>query len=303
MKIDTTISSQQQRLGRRDFVKLVGASFAGSTLAGGLFSHAALADQLAATSGGVGQSKSFHGPVGLQLYSLRSILKAKGPMAVLDQTQQWGFKHVEVSDIGNLTPVQYKAELDRRGLTPVSKGFPYERLKDDIKGVIADAKALGVHYVGTMWITHKGKFDEKQCRDAAAVFNRAGKALAEHGMQLFFHNHGYEFERHGDGTIFDLLIAETDPKLVCFEMDVRWVVQPGQDPIKLLEKYPDRFALMHLKDTTGGVTTDGAGKINWSTLLRASQKAGVKCYHIEDESPNPMKQIPLSLRVLEQVEC
>jgi sugar phosphate isomerase/epimerase len=284
---------------RRSFLKTTSMAVAGSMLGGGAFGRVALADPSAPL--GVGQSRSFHGPVGLQLYSLRELLKKKGPLAVLDQAKEWGFKHVEVSDIGKLKPAQYKVELDRRGITPVSKGFPYERLRDDIDGVIAEAEAIGVHFVGTMWITHKDPFDEKQCRAAAAVFNRAGKALAEHGMEFFFHNHGYEFGRYGDGTIFDLLAAETDPKLVGFEMDVCWVVQPKQDPVKLLEKYPHRFQLMHVKDTTGGVS-DGDGKVHWAAVLRASQTAGVKCYLIEDESPDPMKQIPCSLRVLEKVE-
>jgi sugar phosphate isomerase/epimerase len=264
----------------------------------------------------VGQSKSFRGPTGLQLYSLRDMMKAQGPAAVLDKARQWGFKYVEVADTGGLTPAAFRAELDKRGLVPIGKHFPYERLRDDIDGVIAEAKGLGLPYVGCAWIGHKAPFDEKQCREAAAVFNRAGKALAKHGMKFYYHNHGYEFGRHASGTLFDLLAAETDPRHVFFQMDVLWTVHPGQDPARLIEKYPSRWLLLHLKDLRKGVPTGpnagktaltddvalGSGQVVWPALLRACQKAGVKYYFIEDESPTVVEQVPQSLRFLEQVE-
>nr|MCU0874283.1 TIM barrel protein [Pirellulaceae bacterium] len=166
------------------------------------------------------------------------------------------------------------------------------------------------------WIGHQAPFDEKQCRAAAGVFNRAGKALAEQGMKFYYHNHGYEFYPHGQGTLFDLLMAETDPRFVYFQMDVLWTVFPGQDPARLLEKYPNRWLLLHLKDLKKGVPTGslaghteltndvalGSGQVDWPALFRASQKAGVKYYFIEDESPAVVEQIPQSLRFLERLE-
>jgi sugar phosphate isomerase/epimerase len=269
-----------------------------------------------ATAAEVGQSKSYHGPTGLQLYSLRDMMTKQGAAAVLDKARQWGFKYVEVADTGGLTPAAFRAELDNRGLVPIGKHFPYDRLRDDIDGVIAEAKGLGLPYVGCAWISHKAPFDEKQCRAAAAVFNRAGKALARHGMKFYYHNHGYEFGPYGDGTLFDLLAAQTDPRCVYFQMDVLWTVHPGQDPVKLIEKYPGRWLLLHLKDLRKGVPTGpnvggialtddvalGSGQVAWPALLRACQKAGVKYYFIEDESPTVVEQVPQSLRFLEQVE-
>ncbi|MHC4400409.1 MAG: sugar phosphate isomerase/epimerase family protein, partial [Planctomycetota bacterium] len=142
---------------------------------------------------GVGQGKSFKGPTGLQLYSLREMFKEQGVAPTLDKVRQWGFKYVEVAGTHGLTPVEFKAELDKRGLVPIGSHFPYDRLRNDVDGVIRDAKGLGLIYVGCAWIGHKAPFDEKQCRAAAEVFNRAGKALAEQGMKLYYHNHGYEF--------------------------------------------------------------------------------------------------------------
>ena len=99
-----------------------------------------------------------------------------------------------------------------------------------------------------------------------------------------------------------------------FEMDVAWVVLPGQDPATLIKKYPDRWLLMHVKDFRKGMPhnhlvqaalTDqvpiGSGQVDWPKLLQAAQEAGVKYYLIEDESPAVLEQIPQSLRYLESV--
>jgi sugar phosphate isomerase/epimerase len=281
---------------------------------------AALSIALAAVSSvlaaGVGESKTYKGPTGLQLYSLRDVFQQQGVTATLDKVRQWGFKYVEVAGTYGLKPAEFKAELDQRGLVPIGAHFPFERLRDDITGVIAEAKELGLIYVGCAWIGHKAPFDEKQCRAAAAVFNQAGKALAEKGLKFYYHNHGYEFYPHGQGTLFDLLAAETDPRYVYFQMDVLWTFLPGQDPAKLLEKYPDRWLLLHLKDLKKGVTTGslsghteltndvalGTGQVDWPALLRAAEKVGVKYYFIEDESPSVLDQLPQSLRFLEQLE-
>ena len=205
-------------------------------------------------------------------------------------------------------------QLDARGLGAISAHFSYEQCRDHIEDVVREAKLFGLEYAGCAWIPHKDPFDEKTCRDAAAVFNRAGEALAKHGIKFFYHTHGYEFLPYGNGTLFDLLMSETKPEYVRFQMDVYWVVHPGQDPVKLLEKYGKRFELMHVKDmkrgTPGGFTGHsdvtnnvvlGQGVIHWPSIFRAAKKAGVKWYFIEDESPTSVTQIPQSLNYLEKL--
>ncbi len=118
-----------------------------------------------------------------------------------------------------------------------------------------------------------------------------------------------------NGTLFDILMAETKPEFVTFEMDVFWVVHGGQDPVKLLDKYGDRFMLFHLKDMKDGTPIGlltgkadpkndvalGQGRIDYRKVLSAAERAGAKWYFIEDESPTSEQQIPQSLRYLEQV--
>ena len=278
-----------------------------------LISMSAPAGDQAKSKAGLG--RSFKGPIGLQLYSLRDQF-AKDVPGSLARTRDFGFTCVELAGTYGNPPEKFKDMLAERGLKPVSAHFPFEKFRDDVESIARESKTLGLEYAGCAWIPHEGAFDEKECREAIAVFNRAGGALAKHGLKFFYHIHGYEFEPHGAGTLFDLMMAETDPKHVSYEMDVLWVVFPGQNPTALLEKYSNRWSLMHLKDLKKGVPTGaltghtdvannvplGTGQVDWPSVLRAAKKARVKYYFIEDESPSVVEQIPPSLRYLEQVK-
>jgi sugar phosphate isomerase/epimerase len=262
-----------------------------------------------------GVGPSFKGPIGLQLYSLREQF-AKDVPATLDQVRRFGIEYVELAGTYNLAPDKFKEQLNARGLKAISGHFPYEQFRDHVEDVARDAKALGLQYAGCAWIPHNNPFNEKTCRAAIDVFNHAGEALAKHGLKFFYHVHGYEFQPYGNGTLFELLMAETKPEFVRYQMDVFWIIHPGQDPVKLLEKYGKRWELMHVKDMKKGtptglltgntdVTNDvivGTGIMDWPAILKAARKAGVKWYFIEDESPTSVDQIPRSLSYLEQVK-
>lgn len=260
------------------------------------------------------ESGDFDAEIGLQLYSFREDFK-KDVAAALDKVKGYGFREVELAGTYDKTPEEFKKMLDGAGLVPVAGHFPYNKLRDDVESVATEAKALGLKYVGCAWAGHKPPLDEKQTLEIAGVFNRAGEALAKHGLRFFYHNHGFEFQPHGDGTLFDLLMRETKPEFVAYEMDILWVQFPGQDPVKLLEKYGSRWELMHLKDLAKGVETGsltgktdtkndvalGSGQIDLPAVLKAAKKAGVKHYFIEDESPTVHDQIPQSLNFLKTV--
>jgi sugar phosphate isomerase/epimerase len=107
-------------------------------------------------------------------------------------------------------------------------------------------------------------------------------------------------------------MQETKPEFVSVQMDVLWIVFPGQDPAKLLEKYSGRWKLMHMKDLKKGVATGslsgktdvandvvlGTGQMDWKAIFAAARQHGVKHYFIEDESPTSVDQIPASLAFL-----
>jgi sugar phosphate isomerase/epimerase len=262
----------------------------------------------------VGTGAGFDGPLGLQLYSLRSNFNKGDIEGTLAKVRAFGFKYVELAGTYKMTPAAFSQSIERHGLVAISGHFPFDRFRDEPEKVAEEAKALGLKFAGCAWIPHQDPFTEKAARDAAAVFNRAGEVLKQHGIRLFYHTHGYEFQPHQNGTLFDLLIQETKPEFVTYEMDVFWIVHPNHDPAKLLDKYPKRFELMHVKDMKRGtehnltgksnVNNDvaiGAGVMEWPAILAAAERAGVKWYFIEDESDAVEHQIPQSIKFLEQI--
>jgi hypothetical protein len=123
--------------------------------------------------------------------------------------------------------------------------------------------------------------------------------LRDHGLTFCYHNHGYEFTPHDSGTVFDLIVQRTNPAAVSFELDVLWAHFPGQDPAQLLDRYPERFRLMHLKDLRRGVVGDltghtapendvalGGGQLDLPRILRSARSTRIEHYYIEDESPD-----------------
>jgi sugar phosphate isomerase/epimerase len=263
---------------------------------------------------GVGTSASFPGPVGLQLYSLRDVLSKTLGLG-LQFARNFGFVEVELAGTYGVPNDQFRSMLQTRGLKPISALWDYGVFSDNPEKIVTEAKALGVQFAGTAWIPHQGDLTEAEVREAAKVFNRAGELLAKSGLRFFYHNHGYEFVKQGQGTLFDLLVTETRPEWVSYEMDLFWTVHPGQDPVTLLRRYPNRWALMHVKDLRKGVATGkltgsedvrndvtlGSGQIELPAALGEAVRVGVKHFFIEDESPIAIEQIPASLRYLESL--
>jgi sugar phosphate isomerase/epimerase len=250
--------------------------------------------------------------LGLQLWSLRAQLTASLPAGMAD-VKGLGFTEVESAGTYNHSAKELRDLADANGLKIVGAHIPYERLQADLPGAIAEAKTLGAKYVIVAWVPHKTAFDVDQARAAVANFNAWGAAFKAEGLGFGFHTHGYEFRPLADGTsAFDVMMNETKPDLVFCEMDVFWVVNAGLDPVKLLQKYPGRFKAFHIKDMKKGAPTGlyeghapasdnvvvGAGIMDWPAIIAQGRKSGVEYYFIEDETSDPMGNIPPSITYL-----
>lgn len=255
------------------------------------------------------------GVLGLELYSVRHLMPKDVP-GTLELVRSWGFRDVEGGPIQERSAAETRTLLDQHGLRMQSTLTGYERLRDDLKGVIADSKALGATLVGTAWIPHEGPFNRGHVDRAVADFANWGKALKAEGLTFFYHVHGYEFQPSPDGTLMDTLLERTPEGDVSFQADVFWVARGGGDPVRLLKKYPSRFVSLHLKDIAKGTRLGdstgtapdeacvvfGTGQIDFPALLAAAKAAGVKYHYIEDEHPEAEKQIPKSLAYLAGLE-
>ncbi|OJV14743.1 MAG: sugar phosphate isomerase [Dyadobacter sp. 50-39] len=252
---------------------------------------------------------------GMVSYTYRRSL-SKDVAATLDTIKALKVTDMEFSSLFGKTAAEIRKALDERGMKCSSFGVQYDDALNKTQEVGNNAKALGASYVRVAWVPHKGPFTLEMAQKTVEDFNKIGKQLKdEFGLTFCYHNHGYEFEKHGDGTLMDYIIQNTDPKYVSFELDMLWTFFPGQDPAALIAKYPGRFKLMHMKDLKKGVVGNmsggtpvendvalGTGQIDIPAVLKAARKAGVKHYYIEDESPSYAAQVPQSIAYLKSLK-
>lgn len=248
--------------------------------------------------------------IGLELYSLRKQFE-KDPVQALALIQRWGITELEGGSTYGMSMEEFKAQLSNHQLHMVAIGADYQELSQDLTPLIEKARAFGARYVVCFWIPHQSPFTFEHARNAVEVFNKAGATLTKAGLTFAYHPHGYEFGAWEKGTLMDYIISGTDKKSVSYEMDVYWVKQAGQSPVAWLERYPDRFSLLHLKDrlkgtadTTNGQADEetnvtlGQGDVDIAAIMKVAGRIGVKHYFIEDESSKVVEQVPLSLEYL-----
>jgi sugar phosphate isomerase/epimerase len=248
-------------------------------------------------------------PLGVEAYTFRNSF----PIDIaktLDTIQMMGFTEIEGTG-GKIPPAEFRQLCDARGIKIPATGADYGAVVKSPDSIAKVANVLGAKYVMCAWIPHKGALTIDDAKKAVADFNMAGKVLKQHGITFCYHAHGYEFQPYEDGTLLDYIIKNTNPEYVSFEMDILWIYFGGGDPVRLMEKYGNRWKLMHLKDLrkgtkkdlTGGTSQEndmplGTGEIDIPSILKEAKKIGIKHYFIEDESAHVGTQVPQSIAYL-----
>ena len=250
---------------------------------------------------------------GIQLYSLRNQFK-KDVSGSLKTISDWGLTNLEGGNTYGLSFNEFDALLNQYNLDVVSVGASYDDLRDNPEKALESAKQFGAKYVMCAWIPHNGNdFDINKVKEAVAVFNTAGKLLKDAGITLAYHAHGYEFRPYEEGTLFDYMAENANN--FAFEMDVFWVQHGGADPMTLLNKYPDKFVLFHLKDMEKSVVGNntghedvetnvvlGTGQVDIEGIVKRGMELGVEYMFIEDECSRVIEQVPQSLLFLKGLE-
>lgn len=262
------------------------------------------------------QSKSlFPQTPGMVSYTFRKSFQIDVELT-LDTLKTMGVKDMEFSNLFGKKASDIRKMLDDRNMFCSSFGVGYPDLITKTREVGENAKTLGAKFVRVAWVPHDGLFTIEMAKKTVEDFNKAGKFLKdEFGITFCYHNHGYEFSPYENGTLMDYIIQNTNPKYVSFEIDILWTFFPGANPAELLNKYGNRFKLLHLKDLRKGVTGNlsggtavendvalGTGQLDIPAILKAAKKAGIKHYYIEDESPDYAKQVPQTMLYLKSLK-
>lgn len=226
--------------------------------------------------------------LGVQLYTLREIFPGDF-VGVLEAVKRTGYDEVEFAGYHEREPRVVRAVLDDVGLTAPSAHTPIDALRDDFGGVMETARTVGHDYIVLPWLPENERpTDLDGYRRLADELNEWGARAQEAGVQMAYHNHDFEFDTFGgDTTGYDVMLDETDPALVGFEMDLYWVTEAGYDPIAYIGRYPGRFPLWHVKDRTaaGAMASAGAGTIDFAQIFDRAEQAGLRHAFVEHDNP------------------
>lgn len=228
-------------------------------------------------------------PIGVQLYTVRRELEGDFQQT-LERVASLGYAEVEFAGYFGRRAQAVASSLRQAGLDAPSGHFPLESL-DNWDETLEFASGVGHRYVVIPWVPPERRADPHAYRELARVFSEAGAHARRSGIRLAYHNQEYDFTpAPGGGALpFDLLLAETDPAFVEFELDVYWMMKGGQDPLHYLRNWPGRFPMLHLKDSSGApghrMTEVGSGAIDWPAILSLGSETGARHLFVEHDEP------------------
>jgi len=243
--------------------------------------------------------------IGVQLYTVRTLMQ-KDVEGTLAAVAAAGYTEVEFAGYFDKSPADIKAMLDRHGLTAPSVHVGNIAPDAWAKSLEA-AHTIGHQYIVVPWIPEEKRKTLNDWKAVAADFNRAATAANAAGVQFAYHNHDFEFPLVEGKVPYDVLLAETDPKLVQMEIDLYWITKAGQDPLAYFARIPGRVPCVHVKDGKGApewaMTEVGSGAIDWKRIFARSGQAGIKHYFVEHDQPaDPIASITTSCAYLKKLE-
>lgn len=270
----------------------------------------------AAAAGVIPASAKTLSKVGVQLYTVRSVIGEK-TTETIQELEKIGFREAECV-AANLDKIW--AALKQTKIKPVSIHLDtqlFTRNQDKLPAALEDAKKKGFDFAVCPYIAPQDRGGEDVIKKLGDTLNKAGEICKKSGLQLAYHNHAFEFEPvPGKGTLLDILLQTADANLVHLELDIMWSQVAGVDPVSVLKKYGKRVALMHLKNVAAGVDQRynekvpreafkdvGSGVIDIKAVLAAASSAGVKHYFVEqDQTPgNPTDSLRQSFEYLSKL--
>jgi sugar phosphate isomerase/epimerase len=244
---------------------------------------------------------------GIQLYSIREDMK-NDPLGTLKLLSQMGYKNVEHANYVDRKFYGYSAKDFKKVLSDLGLSMPsghtvmgkqhWDATKKDFadswKYTVEDAAIVGQQFVISPWLDESLRKTSDDLKRYMEVFNKSGELCKKSGMKFGYHNHHFEFAESFDGvTVFDIILSNTDPKLVVQQLDMGNLYNGGAKAIDVVKKWPGRFESMHVKDEILAKegnekyesTVLGTGIVNVKEVIDLGRKSGGTIHFIiEQES-------------------
>lgn len=263
-------------------------------------------------------------PIGLQVYTLGNVTDVDKTFADIAAI---GYREIELPNLYGKQPAEVAAAAKRAGLAITSVHVPLASGSGLVFGADPAKLADMLGTLGAKWavapllplpagmrplpgedfpkaiarsVAAEG---EAIWKKTAAMLNEKGAALRPLGIGVAYHNHNVEFAPIAGShtTGWDILVRETDPRSVSFEVDLGWVTAGGNDPVAFLRRHRGRIKLLHVKDVAAGSPTNfaitmnptevGSGTQPWARLLPEAYNAGVRHFYVEQEPPFAIPRI------------
>lgn len=267
-------------ISRRDFIHQTGIGLAGACLA---------------STGMQVQANPLGMPIGFQCYDARRVLR-ENYAAGWRQLASYGFRTVDLvsfaaygyegSPLAKMSAKEILGPMNDAGITAENCQYEFSELHDTYADKVKLSHELGLkNIVCAPAPQHMKTADDWKWQ--ATQLNELGKKLKSDGFLLGYHNHEIEFVPVDGGRIpYDVLMAETNPKLVWFQMDVGNLTFGGANALDYLTRYRGRYFSMHAKDFKPGKMSVpvGQGILDWPKIFEAAKAARIKNYFAECSS-------------------
>jgi sugar phosphate isomerase/epimerase len=247
--------------------------------------------------------------VGVQLYSVRDDMR-KDPQGTLNALAEMGYKYVEHANYVGRKFYGWEAKEFRKRLDDLGIKMPsghtvmgklhWDDAKNDFtdlwKYTVEDAAVMGQELVISPSIDMGIRKDKNLLLKYMDIFNKSGELCNQFGMRFGYHNHDFEFSEKLEGELlYDIMLNNTDPKLVAQQLDIGNMINGGGVPAEVMKKFPGRFVSMHVKDEVPAKTGHehfestilgkGSGQIDVQALVKLGDKeGGTKHFIIEQEA-------------------
>jgi sugar phosphate isomerase/epimerase len=225
------------------------------------------------------------GPLGLQLYTLRSWAQSD-LYGTLQRVAQMGYREVEFAGYFGFDSRQLARALNDSGLAAPSAMISIDEATQSWEGAVDAAVELGHRWLVVAWLPEEMRADGDALANTAQLLSRLGDEAFHRGVRVGYHTRDYDFQPLPDGRLpVDVLLDATDPAVVDVELDVYWTLQAGADPLAFLDQWAGRVPLLHVndRDQDGRMLPVGSGQIDWRALLSRRLAAGIGHVFVDHE--------------------